>query len=371
MIYIHVPFCQRRCIYCDFYSTTFDQDVRKKYVSALCHELISRQTYLPSKNVRTIYFGGGTPSQLTMDEIDEILHCIRAYYSVEADAEITFEANPDDIDKHFAADLHHIGINRVSLGVQTFNDELLTVLKRRHTAEQAKQAVVTLHNHGIKNISIDLIYGLPNQTVDQFKHDLSVAFALPIQHLSSYALSVEEGTALHRMIEKKELTPVDEEVFIEEYQLLMAAAADAGFTHYEISNFALSGYESKHNSAYWNETPYLGCGPGAHSFNGVSRRFNLPNVIKYIVQSDDVPHDTEVLTTENRFNERIFTSLRTTNGLDLAKLRKDFAAEWADGLMFAAQPHLASRRMQLKDDKLCLTKSGIFVSDDIISDLMV
>lgn len=216
-----------------------------------------------------------------------------------------------------------------------------------------------------------MIYGLPNQSVEMFKHDLEIAFSLPIQHLSSYALSVEEGTALHRMIESKELKPVDEDIFIEEYNLLMTAAESAGFTHYEISNFALPGFESKHNSAYWNETPYLGCGPGAHSFDGKSRRFNLPNVITYNEQPGEPAYETEELTAENKFNERLFTSLRTSCGLDINKLQEDFPALWVDNLKTAAQSHLANKRMEFRGKNLCLTKQGIFVSDDIISDLMV
>lgn len=371
MIYIHVPFCQRRCIYCDFYSTTFSTDVRKKYVKSLCQELINRQSYLPSQIIRTIYFGGGTPSQLTIDEIEEILHCIYTNYNVIPNAEITFEANPDDINEHFANELKRIGINRVSLGVQTFNEELLTVLRRRHTSTQARNAVTILHDIGLNNVSIDLIYGLPNQSVDMFKKDLAIAFSLPIKHLSSYALSIEDGTPLQRMIEKRELEPIDESIFIEEYDLLMSTAEKEQFTHYEISNFAIPGFESKHNSAYWNETPYLGCGPGAHSFDGISRRFNLPNVIKYIEQSGEPPHETEVLTTENKFNERLFTSLRTKKGLDLDKLKVDFTKAWIDNLMLSAKPHLTNNRLVIKDNHLCLTKKGIFVSDDIISDLMV
>jgi putative oxygen-independent coproporphyrinogen III oxidase len=371
VIYIHVPFCLRRCIYCDFYSTTYSTHIRQKYVESLCCELVNRQSYLSSKTIRTIYFGGGTPSQLTIEEIEKILHCIRTHYDVIQDAEITFEANPDDINEKFASELRRIGINRVSLGVQTFNNQLLTILRRRHSAEQAQNAVSVLQKEGIRNISIDLIYGLPNQSVEMFKHDLEIAFSLPIQHLSSYALSVEEGTALHRMIESKELKPVDEDIFIEEYNLLMTAAESAGFTHYEISNFALPGFESKHNSAYWNETPYLGCGPGAHSFDGKSRRFNLPNVITYNEQPGEPAYETEELTAENKFNERLFTSLRTSCGLDINKLQEDFPALWVDNLKTAAQSHLANKRMEFRGKNLCLTKQGIFVSDDIISDLMV
>lgn len=370
MIYIHVPFCKRRCIYCDFYSTTYGKEVRSRYVAALFRELKARHNYLPYGHIKTIYFGGGTPSQLTISEIQGIMNCINENYDLAPTAEITFEANPDDTTPDYVRQLVNCGINRVSLGVQTFDDNLLRVLQRRHSAAEACNAVRVLKAEGIQNISIDLMYGLPQQSLDMFSHDLETAFALPITHLSAYALTIEEGTILDKMILAKMLQPVDEETYIAEYELLMQRARNAGFTHYEISNFALPDYYSRHNSAYWNGTPYLGCGPGAHSYNGISRQYNLPDVMKYITHTIDVPHITEKLSREAQFNEQVFTALRTQKGLDLIQLNHEFGEEWCNEMLESARKHLKAGRLSKANEHLTLTPSGIFVSDDVMSDLM-
>lgn len=371
MIYIHVPFCKCRCIYCDFYSTTLGEEIRKKYVETLCDELSCRKDYLPNRLIKTVYFGGGTPSQLSVCEIKTIIDCIHSTYDVAQNAEITFEANPDDITPEFVNGLINLGINRVSLGVQTFNDALLKLLHRRHTAEQARKAVYLLKNGGFENISIDLIYGLPQQTLNMFAADLTDAFSLPITHLSSYALTIENGTPLHKMIEENELQIADEDSFVAEYEALMEAASNAGFEHYEISNFALPEYYSRHNSAYWDGTHYLGCGPGAHSYDGKSRRYNLPDINAYISQCPNIPHETEPLSAEAQFNERVFTSLRTQKGLDLEQLKKDFAPSWCENLMAAAQRHLEGGRLKQNGHFMALTQKGYFVSDDVMSDLII
>lgn len=370
MIYLHVPFCKRRCIYCDFYSTTCGAEERHAYVDALCRELKARHGYLPTDTVRSIYFGGGTPSLLNLAEIARILTCIRENYHVTEDAEITLEANPDDIGAEYAQGLRTTGINRVSLGVQSFDDRLLRMLNRRHDARQAETAVRLLRETGTDNISIDLIYGLPGQSLEMFGEDLRRAFALPVTHLSAYALSVEEGTAMERMMRSGELEGTDEELFVSLYEAMMDAADRAHFIHYEISNFALSGYHSRHNSAYWNGTPYLGCGPGAHSYDGVSRRANRPDLKAYI-NAPEAPHETETLTPEMRLNELVFTSLRTQNGLDLNRLTATFGEKRRETLTEAARPHLDTGRLALTGDTLRLTRKGIFTSDDIISDLFV
>ena len=373
MIYLHVPFCARRCIYCDFYSTTLSEEVRKQYVKAAQRELKERVSYLPSSHIRTIYLGGGTPSQLSTEEIASLLDCIRAYYNVASDAEITLECNPDDITQAFAQTIKEIGINRVSLGVQSFDDEILHLLNRRHDAREAEEAVRTLYENDLKNISIDLIYGLPRQDVASFSTDLSKAFSLPIKHLSSYALSVEKGTALAKRIEEKALEVASEETFVKEYTLLMEQAEKHGFIHYEISNFALQGFESKHNSGYWDGTPYLGIGPGAHSFDGTDRRYNLPQLLDYIQQSEQgiFPHQTELLKDYERYNEWIFTSLRTSKGLSLQHTERRYGHEGLNYLLKNAQPHISSGRIIKEDNHLKIARDSIMVSDDIISDLMM
>lgn len=373
MIYLHVPFCARRCIYCDFYSTTLSEEVRTQYVKAAQRELKERVSYLPSSHIRTIYLGGGTPSQLSTEEIASLLDCIRAYYNVASDAEITLECNPDDITQAFAQTIKKIGINRVSLGVQSFDDEILHLLNRRHDAREAEEAVKTLYENGLKNISIDLIYGLPRQDVASFSTDLKKAFSLPIKHLSSYALSVEKGTPLAKRIEEKALEVASEETFVTEYTLLMEQAEKHGFVHYEISNFALQGFESKHNSGYWDGTPYLGIGPGAHSFDGTNRRYNLPQLLDYIQQSEQgiFPHQTELLQDYERYNEWIFTSLRTSKGLSLQLTERRYGRKGLNYLLKNAQPHISSGRIIKEDNHLKIARDSIMVSDDIISDLMM
>ena len=372
MIYIHVPFCVSRCIYCDFYSTTRSADMQALYVDAACKELEKRIDYLPDNNIHTIYFGGGTPSQLTLTQLSKLLKVIHTHYNVHPQAEVTLEANPDDITPTYISQLIELGINRISLGVQSFHDDTLHLLRRRHDAIQAKQAVNTIVEAGINNVSVDLIYGLPNQTKAQFAEDLSQAFSLPITHLSTYALSVEPHTALSKMLQQKQLELPTEEIVVSEYELLMKQAAAHGFEHYEISNFARPHYQSRHNSGYWDGTPYLGIGPGAHSFDGkMQRRYNLPNLEAYVATPGNPPHEIEQLTTANCFDELVFTSLRTQRGLDLNQLRQKYGTDWHEELLQAAQPHILSNQLVLTEDNhLRIASNAIMISDDIMSDLM-
>ncbi len=371
MIYLHVPFCTSRCIYCDFYSTTQSATVRHEYVNAACAELAYRTSYLADRHIQSIYFGGGTPSQLQIKEIAILLDSINKHYDIDTNAEITLEANPDDVTPDFAHNLRNLGFNRVSLGVQSFNDRILKMLNRRHDAATAQDAVHTLQQAGLDNISIDLIYGLPTQLLQDFSSDLQKAFSLPIKHLSTYALSIEQGTLLQRKIQSNELAETDEDTFIAEYEIMMQQAHAHGFEHYEISNFALPGFESRHNSGYWNNTPYLGIGPGAHSFNGTDeRQYNEPNLGKYISAAGLPPHTIEHLTLSDQFDEQVFTSLRTRKGLSLKNLEKRFGEAWLEYLKRAAQKHIISGNLSLNNNTLCLTRKGIMTSNDIISDLM-
>lgn len=397
MLYLHIPFCQSRCIYCDFYSTTGTAALRSEFVRQLCRELEWRKDYLPqaaaevsapseddrkgdrpksgtgrTAHLSSVYWGGGTPSQLHESEIETLFEAIHSHYTLLPEAEVTFEANPDDITPQLVSRLRGCGVNRVSLGVQSFSDTLLQMLRRRHSAARAIQAVETLQAGGIDNISIDLIYGLPGQTLENFRSDCRQALSLPVTHLSSYALSVEPHTPLSRMIDRGQLQPADEELFLAQYEVLLDATAAAGYEHYEISNFCWPGFRARHNSGYWKGVPYLGVGPGAHSFDLVSRRANSPDLPAYIQASgSDVPHETERLTRQDRINELVFTSLRTSDGLDLARVEQQFGPAVRQTVARCALPHLRAQRLEQCGTVLRLTRSGLFVSDSVMSDLML
>ena len=369
-IYIHVPFCERRCIYCSFYSTVHGKREREAFVHRLCDELKLRCPALP---VQTIYFGGGTPSQLDEKELEIIFEALYRECTIAPKAEITFEANPDDITTPRAQHLFHLGVTRVSLGIQSFDDAQLLFLRRRHTAAQARCAVNTLRNAGIKNISIDLIFGLPKQNATDWDRELQQALSLPIQHLSAYALTYEEHTPLYYARERGEVKECDDESSIAMFESLINATKTYGFEHYEISNFARTGFRSRHNSSYWAGVPYLGLGPGAHSYDGFrTRRINDYSLRRYLLSGEqdhtkDVPHTIEVLSDDDFYNEQIMTRLRTCEGIRLESLPHGRRAD----LLHWAQSHLEGGNLCLTPNgNLRLTQKGIFLSDSVISDLM-
>lgn len=367
-IYIHVPFCQGRCIYCDFYSTTEGEEWKSRYVDALLAELRLRRDELPLARVHSIYIGGGTPSQLPARALATILNEVCRLYPVDSDAEVTVEANPDDVTPEWLSALSHTPVNRLSMGVQSFDDALLRLIRRRHTAQQAVSAVEQAAGHGISNVSIDLIYGLPTQTMEQWQADVRQALALDVQHLSAYSLSYEEGTPLWRMLEQGRIEEADEELSLRMYEHLIDATRAAGFAHYEISNFCRPGRHSQHNSAYWHGVPYLGFGPGAHSYDGQrTRRWNLSDLKGYVQSAGSIPpHQSEVLTDDELYDETVMTRLRTSEGLSLDLLT---AADRAY-CMAQAEPHLQAGRLEQAGSTIRLTRQGIFTSNDIISDLM-
>ena len=375
-IYVHIPFCVSRCIYCDFYSTTYGSEVMERYVDAVCNELTLRRDYVEGERISTVYIGGGTPSLLSPDMLRRLFSCINGEYSIEADAEITIEANPDDLDGDFLSALPALGVNRVSIGVQTFDNEKLGVLRRRHTGGQAVRAVEQCYRSGIENISVDLIYGLPGQNIRMWEDDLKRAFSLPIAHLSAYSLMYEEGTALWRLRQQHKVSEAEDDLSLEMYKLLMTYASRAGFEHYEISNFALPEMASRHNSSYWNGALYLGCGPSAHSYNGKSRRWNASNLKAYIDAGGDVEtmdlSSEELLDDATRFNDIIITSLRTSAGLSIAYLKEHFDGKYYDYALRCAKPHIEKGNMELDNsgERLRITRDGIFISDDIMSDLL-
>lgn len=380
-IYLHIPFCKRRCIYCDFYSTTRLHE-RETYVEALCRELQLRRDYLPSadRRIHTLYIGGGTPSLLPPHLLERLMACIYRTYDVDAEAEITIEANPDDITEEWIRDIRHLPFNRISMGIQTFNDRLLALLHRRHTGRQAGEAVERCRKAGLKNLSIDLIYGLPGQTEQQWETDLRYALQLGVQHLSAYALIYEEGTPLWRMREGQRVQEADENLSLRMFGTLMDLAGKAGFEHYEISNFAIEGFRARHNSSYWQGIPYIGCGAAAHSFDGKRRQWNVADMTTYIKgvhaaaegRTDIAPYyETEQLTADEQYNEYIITRLRTSDGLSLRSLEDRFGPEALADCLHQAAPHLKQGTLeQTGTGILRLTRQGIFVSDGIMSDFL-
>ena len=370
-IYIHVPFCKTRCAYCDFFSTTL-HDMKSRYVDALCQELVMRRNYLHDAPIDTLYFGGGTPSQLSESDFHSIFNQIEKVYGLEACEEITLEDNPDDLTDDYVEMLTTLPFNRISMGIQTFHEPTLQLIGRRHTAQEAIEAVHRCQQQGFTNISIDLIYGLPGETLEQWKENLLMAFSLKVQHISAYHLTYEQGTRLWQMLQRKEICEVDEDTSVELFRILCKEMQKTGYEHYEISNFALPGYRSRHNSAYWHEVPYLGCGPGAHSFDGDSREWNVSSLPKYIeaLEQGQRNYEQETLDKDTRYNEFIMTRLRTCEGFSLNDLQQRFGQAYHDYCLHLATPYMRQGLLLQKENTLRLSREGIFVSDDIISDLM-
>lgn len=370
-IYIHIPFCKTRCIYCDFYSTTRNE-LKRKYINALCRELKARKEYLRGEPVHTIYFGGGTPSQLEEADFRQVFETIGQTYGLESAQEITLEANPDDLTEAYVTMLRTLPFDRISMGIQTFDDPTLRLLNRRHDAAQAIEAVGRCRQAGFRNISIDLIYGLPDETEQRWQHDLQQAVSLDVEHISAYHLTYEEGTRIHELLQSRRIREVDEESSVRFFTTLMDTLATAGYEHYEISNFCKPGLHSRHNTSYWQGIPYLGCGPSAHSYNGEEREWNVASLEGYIrsVEAGERQHETEFLSPATRYNEYVMTRLRTRQGISLSEIEQAFGTKRGDYCTQAATPYLESGSLKLEDGRLRLTRQGIFVSDGIISDLM-
>ena len=375
-IYIHIPFCKSRCIYCGFYSTT-SLSLIDDYVRTVCLELSMRKDYLRGDPVSTIYFGGGTPSQLRLAHLETILNSIYNIYNVEA-KEITVECNPDDLDNGtdgsaLLSALQGMGVNRLSLGIQTFDDVRLRFLRRRHTSSQAVAAVGRAQAAGFDNISVDLMFGFPGQSLQAWQQDLHRAVSLDVQHLSAYSLMYEEGTQLERMLTQGEITEISDDLSLTMYEHLLDTMALNGFEHYEISNFARPGRQSLHNSGYWQGVPYLGIGAGAHSFDGNTRQYNADDIGKYLKAEASLifPVTLEQLSPNERYNEFVFTSLRTRQGLDLQLLADRFGPTLLKYCLRNAEAHLRSGRLNKTGNRLHLTRHGLFISDSIMSDLMM
>ena len=370
-IYLHVPFCKRRCIYCDFFSTT--QSERKTaYIHAVCSELEMRKEYLGGETIETIYWGGGTPSQLDKEDFETIFYYLHKNYSISSHPEITLEANPDDLTPDYIAMLRTLPFNRLSMGIQTFNESILKVLQRRHTARQAIEAFQNCRAAGFQNISIDLMYGLPGETLSTWQQDLDQALLLHPEHLSAYHLIYEEDTVLWKLREQHKVEEADEDLSVSLFSTLIDRLTSEGYDHYEISNFSLPGLYSRHNSSYWTEKKYLGCGPSAHSYNGVSRQWNVASLDTYIkgISAGTPVFEIEELDLYTRYNDFVITRIRTEWGMPLSKLRDEFGEKLYDYCLRMAAPHLKQGTLELVNELLKLTRKGIFISDGIMSDML-
>lgn len=385
-LYIHIPFCASRCVYCGFYSTT-SLKLRQQYVDVVCREMIlrSERSEVRGERVDTVYLGGGTPSQLTTDQLRQLFLYINKVYQLpsslgeaEGGSEITIEMNPDDVTAEYAAVLSQVGINRVSMGAQTFDDERLRFLHRRHTASQVRQAVDILRKAGIRNISIDLMYGFPDETLDDWQRDIDAALALDVEHISAYCLMIEENTPLWKWINENGEWRMDEELERQMYEMLIDKLTVAGFEHYEISNFAKPGYRSRHNSSYWQDIPYIGLGAAAHSYTALEgspsertavRSWNVADIQQYIkaIERGELPSEQEVIDADTHYNDRITVALRTCDGLNLTTL-SDRHRRYC---LKEAQRFLDDGLLQLHDNRLTLTRKGLFVSDYIMSTLIM
>ena len=370
-IYIHIPFCKQRCNYCAFYSSTL-YNIKEEYVDALCNELRMRKEYLNDETVETIYLGGGTPSTLTISQLQKICDTVYATYPVSDTPEVTIECNPDDLTPEFLKQLKTMPFNRISMGVQSFNDIQLKRPGRRHNAEKACSAVKNARAAGFGNISIDLMFALPRSTKEEWMHDLETAIALKPDHLSAYNLMYEEGTPLYNALQRGEFKELSEEENLEQFQMLISSMKAAGYHHYEISNFALPGRESRHNSSYWNGTPYIGCGAAAHSYNGTSREWNIADIKAYIegINSGKRNFEIEHLSEEERYNDTILTRLRTADGLPLAWMEEKFSGRLNTYMLRAAEKEVALGNLKEENGHLSLTEKGIFISDAVIRELI-
>lgn len=369
-LYIHIPFCKQACHYCDFH---FSTSLKKKdqLVNALCDEIILRKDEIPGV-LQTIYFGGGTPSLLSADELDKIFSTIDTHFDVAPNAEVTLEANPDDLTEEKLKMLSESRINRLSIGVQSFFEEDLKLMNRAHNSDEAVRCLELAKSY-FDNISIDLIYGMPDMSNERWRENLQRALDLDIPHISSYALTVEPNTALQKFIEKGVVKPVDDAVAQEHFEILIDTMQQAGFENYEFSNFGKPGYFSQNNTAYWTGKSYLGIGPSAHSYDGNTRSWNINNNPKYIksIEAGELPVERETLSVTDKYNEYVMTGLRTIWGISLSKIEESFGLKFKEYALQQAQKHLEEHLLFRDGDRILVTKKGKFLSDGLASDLFL
>jgi oxygen-independent coproporphyrinogen III oxidase len=371
-VYIHIPFCKKLCYYCDFYHLVTPGDY-SAYINALMEEIDLRKEYLGNESVSTIYIGGGTPSVFTLDELSAILNAVYKHFRISDQCEITVELNPDDVNTGYMEGIKSMGVNRISMGIQSWRDTDLKMLNRRHDAAQAEKALRDAFTAGFENITIDLIYGIPGMNISDWTANLDKSFSFDIKHLSAYHLTIEPGTVFGKMQEKKLIDEIDEEDSVSLFNILIEKAEKEGFIHYEISNFGKPGFFSLHNTNYWKQVNYIGFGPSAHSFNGYSRQWNVRNLKGYIkaVKSGKSFSEREELDNRTRFNEYIMTSLRTMWGIDLEFVENTFEKEGYDYVINLSGKFINYGLMKKEKNSLVLSNQGKMISDNIISEFMM
>ena len=371
-IYLHIPFCKKACHYCDFHFSTSPQ-YKNEMLNALRNEIRLRKQYLSTEKIETIYFGGGTPSVLSADEIHSLIGDITSEFEVSGDAEITLEANPDDLNAQKVKELRQTPVNRFSIGIQSFFEEDLKWMNRAHSSKEAESSVKRVQDAGFENITADLIYGFPLLSDIKWEQNIQKLIDFQIPHISSYSMTVEPKTALASFIKKGKELPMNDSQSSGQFLTLISRLTEAGFEHYEISNVAKPGMYSRHNSNYWEGINYLGIGPSAHSFNGESRQWNIANNHRYIqeIQQNKIPAETEFLTKVNRINEYIMTSLRTSKGIDLDFIAKKFGSDYSDSIRKETEVFLDKNWLKINDQKVNLSLEGKLFADHIASELFI
>lgn len=371
-IYIHIPFCRQACTYCNFHFSTSLKN-KEAFINALVKEIYLPQNFIDeSQPIETIYFGGGTPSLLNVDEINKILDAIKNRFSIDANVETTLETNPDDVNENILSHWLNAGINRLSLGIQSFNKAELKWMNRAHNASQAMQSLQWIKQAGFNNYSVDLIYGSPLLSNDDFEKNAEILFQNEVPHISCYALTVEPKTVLNKLIETKNSLPINTDKQAEQFELLMQWMNENGYEHYEISNFAKPGMRSRHNGSYWQGKPYHGFGPSAHSYNGKNiRRWNIANNAFYIksIVEGIIPFEEEVLTQHQQVNEFIMISLRTTEGINLQNIEKLFGENYLNPILKKAERSIAAGTIVCVNNYLQLTSKGKFLADGIAASM--
>lgn len=371
-IYIHIPFCKTKCPYCDFFSVT-DLAYKAKLIQGIQNELELQQNYLEGQKIETVYFGGGTPTFVSLQDIEAIINQIYTFYSVVDAPEITIECNPDDLSTDYLKELRKIADFRINVGVQSFQGEELEFLHRRHSVDKSLSVLSDIFDLGFENVGIDLIYGLPGSTLAGLEENLQTAFQFPIRHLSAYHLTIEPHTPFYQQLKKGEFYEISEELSRQQFFYLIEVTQKNGFEHYEISNFARNGAYSKHNKSYWKGIPYLGVGPSAHSFGGEHRHWNVADVRKYVqeIEQGNIPFTEERLTQRDRFNEYLMVSLRTKWGIELKMLNEYFKSFMDNEFTRKVNNYLNLGLMHQSNNRLYLSDEGKFLSDSIIMGLFV
>ena len=377
-LYLHIPFCLSKCAYCGFYSIPSTKR-KADFLEALKHEMVSRKDYLHGEKVETVYFGGGTPSLLHLEEIEDILKTLHDCFEIDPEAEVTFEANPDTLSLEYLSGLRSLGVNRLSIGIQSFFDNDLRYLSRKHDSSHARQCLDWAKEAGFENVSIDLIYGLPTSDANQWNRNLDLFFELDIPHLSAYALTLEPNAVLTKQIEMGKAMPINEEDSIRDYEILCRRAAEHGYEHYEISNFSKPGMHSRHNTSYWFGIPYAGFGPSAHSYDGKSRQWNVSSLERYVEASSVIARsvatrqstvaEKEILSPEQQYDEYVMLRLRTMWGIDLNCIKREMGERFSSHCEQKAQPLIAQGRLSQNKEILYLNDDQMLFADGIAEEL--